>query len=279
MDRPILLVNLQHAPNPELGVKVLSAPDPDTLTRRCQALINAAAAGGSASPFVQGFELAGGGSGASCQAILTLTRNLGWGLNTSIPAALARVKFRKARAPEQITRVLELMYAEIAAEASLAPFIWQPRIVGTGRDGTYLIGLLWADGSIGNMCLNVEAFAVAGPYTAATTILTLNVPATPDGTVDTDQSWHVTWGAIVNDADATGVKLRLERNSVSLWEHEEILAATDWESCFGQYNHLQSAAGASTYDLIVEPTVGGNAVNVRGVSLRAEICNYQNNPS
>jgi hypothetical protein len=264
---------------PETGIKVIEARDPETLTRRVQAYIDAAAGGGFFSPYLQGFELAGSGAGATCRAILTITKNLGWGLNTSMPCALARVLFREAKHSQQLWEVIEQMWITIAGEGGADAFVWQPRIVGTGRDGSYLVGIAWCDGSFGSVLLGVESFPAQGPYTAATNIGSIVIPQTPGGLVETEQTWHVTWGAICNDAAGTGVKLRVELDTVSIWESEEILAATDWDANFGQCNHLQSAAGDSTYDLIVEPTVGGNAVNVRGVSLRAEICNYQNNPS
>jgi len=278
MDRPILLTNLYNVATPLVGVKVVEAADPATLTERCQAIIDAAAGAGYASAYLQGFELAGGGAGDSCRAILTLTRNLGWGLLTSPPAGLARVMFRRASHSREITTVLEQMYAAIADGATYSPFIWQPRIVGTGRDGSYLIGLCWSDGNPGHVVLNTEAFAEAGPFTEPTTILSLTVPRTVDGTVDTETSWLVSWGMIVNDTTSSGAGIRLDMNAVPLWETYEAGAAAEWQDGSAQYNHIQDDAALTTFDLVVVNT-GVNAVSVRGAYLRAELAGYPNSPS
>jgi hypothetical protein len=278
MDRPILLTNLFNVATPELGVKVLEAPDPATLTTRANAVIAAAAAGGSASPYLQGFHLAGGGAGESCRAILTLGKNVGWGLFTSIPANLARVIFRRAHHHQQLTEVLEQMYAAIAAAGGDDAFVWEPQIVGTGRDGSYLVGLAWCDGTVGSLCLNAESFAETGPYTTPTTILSLTIPQSPDATLDSVTSWRVSWGMLVNDTTSSGAGCRLNMDGAPLWESYEAGAAAEWQANGAQYNHVQSATGPTVFDLIAVNT-GVNAISVRGCYLRAEIANYPNNPS
>ncbi len=279
MDRAILLSNLHTGAHPELGVKVASAPDPATLTRVVQGYIDAAAGGGIGSPFVQGFELAGAGAGASCRATVTLTKNLGWGLLTSVPCSLARVLFRRASTVGQINTVLDQMYVAIAAAGGSDAFVWQPRIVGTGRDGSYLIGILWCDGTIGSVALTETATATQGPFVAAQTILSLTIPQTPDGTVDTDENWVLRWRAVVNDVVGTGVILRVEYNAATIWEDDHAGVVTDWDSRAGVYSFSTSPLGPGQLDLIVEPRVGGNGVNVRQAYMRAEIANYNNSPS
>lgn len=277
MDRPILISNLSNVATPLLGVKVIEAPDPATLTTRVNAAIYAAAAAGYSSAFLQGFELAGGGAGESCRAIITLTRNLGWGLFTSIPCILAKVLYRRASHSDQLTRVLEQMYAYILANDPGA-IVWQPRIVGTGRDGSYLIGLVWSSSTVGSLCLNVESFSESGPYTTPTTILSVTIPQTPDATVATETAWRVSWGMIVNDTTGSGAGVRLSEDTVPIWDTYETGAAAEWQESSGQHNHIQSAAGPTTFDLIAVNT-GANAISVRGAYLRAEIANYPNNPS
>ncbi len=279
MDRSILLSNLHSGTHPELGVKIACARDPVTLTREVQAYIDAAAVAGIEAPFVQGFELAGGGAGDSCQAIVTITENFGWGLNTSVPCSLARVLFRRANSVGQLRTVLDQMYVAIAAAGGANAFVWQPRIVGTGRDGSYLIGMLWCDGNVGDLCLTASAFGQQGPFVAAQTVLSVTIPQTPSGTVDSDSAWEVQWSGVVNDVAGTGVKLRLEFNTIPFWEDDHIGAATDWDSRGHVRVFTASPLGTSTIDLIVEPRVGGNAVNIRQAYLKAEICNYPNNPS
>lgn len=278
MDRLTRLNRLYDPGVASMGVKVIEAPDPQDLTTETQAAIDAFAASGEIMPFVHGFELAGGGGGDSARVILTMARSLGWGLMTAMPASRARAIFKRAQNAAEIETVLVKMYAAIAAAATYEPNVWQPRIVGTGRDGSYLIGILWCDGEAGILCRNQESFAASGPYTTATTILTVTIPQTLAGIQATDSAWHVTWGMIVEDVAGTKVKTRLELNAGSLWESEVSGGAGIWQPVFGQYNHYQDPAGASLFALIVEPN-GGNQVNVRGCSLRAELAQYPDSPS
>lgn len=279
MDRPILLTNLSNVATPELGIKVLEAPDPVDLTAQAQAAIDAAAAGAAEFPYVHGFEFGASGGGDTSRVILTLGRNLGWGLSlTSIPASLAHILFRRAQNAAELTRVLEQMYADIAAQGGSNAYVWQPRIVGSGRDGSYLIGILWSDGGVGSVVLNTEAFAVSGPYTAATNILFLTIPQTVNANVNSETAWLLTWGMLVEDTVGGGFRVRLEEDGGNLWEQVDIGAANIWRNATGHHQVIQSAAGALGFGLWVEP-IGVNALNVRGCYLRAELANYPNNPS
>jgi len=280
MDRAILLANLNVAGHPELGVKVREASTPADLQNLIQSSITAALAGGEHFAMVQGFELAGGGGGASWRAMVTLGRNLGWGMLTSIPAAVARINLRVARHFSEIETVIAQMYAAIAAATTHGgAVVWQPRITASGRDGTYLVGIVWADGNPGSLVLNQEFFSELGPVDAATTVLFLTVPQTCTATTDTEQNWRISWGALLNDVAGTGVKLRLLVDGVNTWESEQIGTAAQWLPSGGQMNHLQSATGNTLFTLILEPTIGGNQVKARGIYLRAEIANYPNNPT
>lgn len=278
MDRSILLSNLTVPGNPELGIKVRQSRDPDSLTAQVQSAIDAAAAGGASYPYLQGCELAGGGGGDSVRAIVTLTRTVGWGLHTSIPAALARVLFRRANNAAEIETVLAQMYAAILASGGSDAFVWQPRIVGTGRDGAYVIGIVWSDGGVGSLAMNTESFAVSGPYTAATNILFLTIPQIVNANVNAEQAWLVTWGMLVEDTVGGGFRVRLEENGANVWEQVDIGAANIWRGATGHHQVIQSAVGDLGYGLWVEP-IGVNALNVRGCFLRAEIANYPNSPS
>lgn len=275
MDRPIRLVDLQPGvPVPELGVKVLQAPEPADLAAQIQGAIDAAAAGVAEYPMVHGLELAGAGGGATWRAIVTLTETAGWGINTSIPCAVARVMCATAANAAELETVLGKLYTAIAAAASNEPVVWQPRIVGSGRDGTYLVSLLWADGSPGRPLSSIQSTPPQGPYTAATTLMSLTIPQALNGIADTRQFWQVQWGAALNDVAGTGAKLRLELNTVSQVEFDILGSAPQWQPNASVFMYTQSEAGPAVLDLIAEPTVGGNAINVKGVYLIARQVSY-----
>jgi hypothetical protein len=171
------------------------------------------------------------------------------------------------------------MYTEIAAEASNDPFVWNPRIVGSGRDGTYLIALLWSDGFPGNPTMDASEPGQLGPFVAETTIVSLVIPQSVNGIVDTEHSWVVHWDIMVQDTAATGVYARLERNGVPVQEAQITGLATDWWPCGSHLVHDQDSTGATTYDVVIEPVVGGNAVTVRDTHLTAVECVWEGAPS
>lgn len=274
MDRPIALIDLSDVGNTSLGVKILQAPIAQSLQTQLQAAIDAAAASDAQYAMVQGLELGGSGSGATWRAMLTLTENQGWGFNTSVPCAIAKVYCAEARDAAEIETVLGHIYAAIAAAATNDPFVWQPRIAGSGRDGTYMVCVLWADGSPGQPTISVQSTAQQGPYTAAQTVASLTIPQSVNGLVATQQFWFVRWGVVLNDATGSGAKARLELNSAPLVESDEIGAAAEWQANSSVYVHTQSTVAPSVFDLIVEPTVPGLAINCRGIYLVATQQNY-----
>lgn len=274
MQRPIILNQLVDVAIPALGIKVREACTAADLQTQLQAVIAAAALVANPYPMIHGLELGGGGGGATYRGSLTVTRELGWGFGTSIPAAAAHVEIRSARNRRQIEEQLTQIYAAIAAAATELPYVWQVKVVGTGRDGSYLIGVLWSNGFPGRPTISVQETAPQGPYLAATTIQTLTIPRTVLGLGATETTWRIEWGAAVNDTTSSGAKLRLELDLGTLVEFEEIGSAAEWRSNESVYVHTQSSAADSVFGLVIEPTVGGNAVSCRGAHLVATMMNY-----
>jgi hypothetical protein len=274
MDRPILLNDLVDAGIPALGVKVCEAQHVANLTTELQAVITAAAASAATYPMVEGFELAGGGGGNTVRGTLTITENQGWGFGTSIPAALAHVIIKTARNAPEIETVLAKAYAAIAAAATRDPYVWCQRIVGTGRDGSYVVGLLWSDGFPGPPTISTHHTPAQGPFLAGTSLLALTIPQAVGGLAGAQQFWRIEWGAAVNDVVGTGCKLRLELAGVPVVEFEQLGTAVQWQCNEHVYIHTQDTAGPSNFNLTIEPTVGGNGVNCRGAHLVATQLNY-----
>lgn len=268
MDRPIALSKLIQVGVPELGVKILEAPYHSTLEAMVQEAIDDAAASAAVYPFIQGLRAAGSGGGATWRVMLTIAESVGWGNNDQLPCDRARFYCAPAQNAAQLMTVLAQLYARIAAAATASPIVWEPILLGTGRDGSYLVGLLWVDGAPGDPTYSQSSYAASGPYTAKTTILSFSIPQSLGGANANRHHWLIFWNCMLNDATGSGAIARLVRDTVTIQESEEIGSAAEWNSMGSHHIQEQSGAGM-TFDLEIEPTVGGNAINVRACALSA----------
>lgn len=276
MDRPVKLSSIipERCPNAALGIKVREAQDPKTLAAELRAAIGAAAASNASYPMLQGLEIGASGGGANWRGMLTLTENQGWGFATSIPCALAKIECAAAAHSAELETVLGQMYARIQAEATQEPYIWQPRIAGSGRDGTYLVALAWSDGFPGKPTIAVQSSEQAGPTIGMVPILYLQLPQAPSGLVAAQQMWRIEWGVVLNDVHASGARGRLLVDFAPKVETQEIGSVNEWRSIGGVYMHTQSTSGPTHFHLSVGPVVGGHQVNWRGSYLIATQLNY-----
>jgi len=271
MDRPIQLSSLNVAGQPALGVRVAEAYDPTSLETRVAALLAAAAAATVPGAYVQGFTLAGGGGGASYRAAFTCTSNLGWGLDTALAAGAARFVCGSARNAPEMHAVLAILYDRIATAAQNNPFVWDVQISGSGRDGSYLIGILWSDGIVGQPTYEAHEAGPVGAFTGKHTMCTFTIPATLSGGPADAGYWALHWSVAVADATGGGVKARLLQGAATVRaEYEQIGAANEWLPAAGVYRHGQGA-GATIFSIEVEST-GANNVDARHANLFAIQC-------
>jgi len=273
MDRPIILGNIYNLGAPELGQHVVEAVDPVDLETEVERVFAAAAACGVSFPYIQGFSLAGGGAGNTVRATFQVVSNLGWGLNTAIPAARAHFCAGVARTSADIKRVTEYIFERLnLAYPTDDVFIWDVQIAGSGRDGSYWVGVLWSVGIVGRPTYWQHALPSSGPYAIPTTILLLTIPQSVGGITGTLGFWSIHWSIAVNDVGgaATGVKARLLLDGVTVaTEYEQTNAvATDWMCMGGVYLLTQSPAAPVTVAIEVEPGAG-NTCNVRDANLLA----------
>jgi hypothetical protein len=271
MDRPAPINDVYDVAH--CGMLMFEAEDPEDLALQMQTAFATAAAAAPDFPWIQSWDLSGGGGGANWRAQVEICTNRGWGLNTAIPAGFARVAFGVAQnSPECVIVANNLMQAIQAAEPDT--LIWGWKSAGGGRDGAYLVGVMYCNGSGGRPTYYEAALAPQGPFVASTGILLFNLPQTLGGLPATERTWMVQYSIEIEDTTgANGVSAELTLDGGQLKAINFAAPAGEWHTFSGHVLHPQSIAGASQYQINVAP-VGAN-VSCRGAVLSAVMINNQ----
>lgn len=232
MDRPADIVWM--APVNGGAIRTIGGVDPESLVRLSQALFAEVNAQDSES-CICGLHVAGGGNGADWQLTYTLaiTESPGWtGLSVNIEKA--RVSVAIATDPSELDRSFQRIVDQIVAESGEPPngVIYNVQIAGGGRDGAYLLVVLWAADPDLPPYLRSETGAEQGPFSDETNVLNLNnIPGVDNNSQRS--RFLVLWGGLVNEtAGAQGVYLRLYRRvNGGAWtlEREAVTSGTGLE--------------------------------------------------
>jgi len=273
MDRPIIIGNLHNLAVPELGLQIVQASDPTNLAARVEARFAALAACGVSFPYIQGFTLGAGGGGASWRACFECVQNVGWGLLTAVSAASAHFHCGIARNASEVHSLSRVLLSRIQTACPGNAFIWKMLVAGSGRDGSFMVGILWSCGVPGRMTRAMGVDAASGALAAATPICFFTLERTLSTTINDHVYWQIAWSTAIRDIGGTGVKARLEVGGAVIAEYEQTNAvATDWMSMGGTRNVMQDSAAATLVELIAEPN-GGNTCEVRASNLSAVMVN------
>jgi hypothetical protein len=223
------------------------------------------------SPYVvTGWDIAGGGGGAAWRASYEVGLNPGWGLNTSPPLGLTRMVCKEVKHARQIRPTLWEMLSNLPPTA----YHWGTKYAGSGRDGTYLVAVLYSlDGfGSGRLTYATEVDGPVGPFVAETTVATLTIPKVISGIAAQQREYAVHYGLLINDTTgASGVIARLKENGVTCRECQYTSPATDWLQFAGCKTILQLPAVDVVLELTVD-VVGAN-VSARTAHIHALVCN------
>ena len=261
------------------NIRSLSASDPHTLAERVNALFASYALSPVYFPYVIGWSIGGGGGGAKWRCTVELATATCWGVNTSIPASVARMRCAAALHDAQITKVAEQMLLAIQAEDPDA-HIWGQQIAGSGRDGTYIVAILYSVGGMGGLpTYNVEALPVVGPFAVPTVVASWTMPGSLGATYATNRTYLINYYMEIEDTSgAAGVVADFNR----LLPPADVLAEQQWAAPAGEWlqfgGHIYRAQENvdQQFDLRVTP-VGAN-VSVRRARITAELIHNEYSP-
>lgn len=269
MNRPITVANLLQDPN--IGPQSFEGSHAATIETQFNNSLTSLFAALPESPYVvTGWDIVGGGGGAAWRASYDVGLNPGWGLNTSPPLGLTRFVCKQVKHAIQIRPVLLEMLGNLPPTA----YVWGTKYAASGRDGTYLVGVLYSLSGYGSglMSYEIHDYTTGGPYVAETTVLQLTIPQVISGVAAQQREYAVHYSMLLNDTTgASGVLGRLKSNTITQVECQYTTPATDWVQFSGIFYQLQSA----TSDVVLELTcdvVGAN-VSVRGAVLAAFLQN------
>lgn len=275
MDRPIRIDRLLLA---GVGVLSIEGHDPDDMADRARELFLGVAASGQVSPYISGFTLGGGGGGASWRATFTTEASLGPGVQESIFAARARCSFARARGFAEINVVVARLLQTIE-DAYATAFVYEVQVAGGGRDGEYLIGVLFGEEAESPPVLtgfvNTQA-AVAVP----TDVVSVIIPQTVSGTPNDQATYLVTWSIAVEDTDgASGFTAGLYSDVVGDYveQYDDVGAAGDWLCQSGSYYVAQSVGADEELSIRIDPVA--NTISARDASITAVMVPRANEPS
>jgi hypothetical protein len=269
MNRPITVANLLQEPN--IGPQSFEGSHAQTLETQFNNSLTSLFASLPQSPYVvNGWDIVGGGGGAAWRASYDVGLNPGWGLNTSPPLGLTRVVFKEVKHARQMRPVVWEMLASLPATA----YVWSIKYAASGRDGTYLVGILYSlDGfGSGHLTYVAEVDGPVGPFVAETTVATLTIPQVISGIAAQQREYAVHYGLLLNDTTgAAGVIARLKGNGVTYRECQYTTPATDWVQFAGCKSQNQLAGADVVMELTVD-VVGAN-VSARGAHIHALVVN------
>lgn len=270
MDRPVIRTNL-HAPDPALGPYVLEAPYPADLAQLVQNQLAVISAALTFPAVVCSWNIAGGGGGANWRVSFDVALNPGWGLNTSPPVSLSSFVCDVAQNAAELRTVTQRLLLTIPSDAA----IWGIKQVGSGRDGTYLVGIWYSTGAYGSglMTYSAQYLDPQGPYTGSQILASITIPASVGGSAYTVREYMLHYAVALEDTTgASGVFGRLEVNSAMIAENSWSAPAGEWRNFSGHWQQNQLAGGPVVVELFCG-TAGANNVTVRGVALAALLIN------
>jgi hypothetical protein len=226
----------------------------------------------------------GGGDGADWQITYTVSLEDGPGVcGQSVSTGSARVSLAIATDPAEIDRVLAQLRAEIF-DATTPPgsaLVYQTQVCGGGRDGAYLVALLWGPGGELPAILNSENPSEQGPFSGPTTVASLIIPGQP--LPGSEAYYTLDWGGLVNETTgATGVTLELWQTigaGAPTMIRQAVTSGTgsEWAALAGVLTNKQTADDW-TYELRAD-VIGGSTVTVRGVFLIMQRATNPGSPS
>jgi hypothetical protein len=239
-----------------------------------------------AQSFVCGMHLGGGGGGADWQITYTTAESRGMGFaGTSVWVGDARISVALATDATELDRVVAQLLDQIANGPPVPPFpsapVYDIQIAGGGRDGAYLVAVLWGTATQPPPYKREFAFPEQGPYTSETALLTLplNLPSTTSA--DNQIEYLILWGAILNETSGTdGINFRLQETTgpgtPGAWtttaETTHSAPSTEWRSQGGTRHVLQpvdpTLLTLAFLRLTVEPN-GTSEVSARNAYLYA----------
>jgi len=271
MDRPIIVSNLL-APNADYtGLHCFEASHAAAMETQFNNSLTQLAAQLDGAPYpVLSWDIVGGGGGAGWRASFDIGLTAGWGLNTSPPLPLTRFVCREVKHATQIRTVVQAMLAHLPPNA----YCWGIKQAASGRDGTYLIAILYSLSGLGSglMSYAATAYDPSGPFVAETTILAITIPAAVNADPVLARDYAVHYSMLLNDTTgASGVIGRFKANGATLVQSEILQAATEWITFAGVHHQIQDTAGATLLELTAD-VVGAN-VTVRGAAIVAHLIN------
>jgi hypothetical protein len=267
MDRPVSITSIGAADD----WLVVGGTDPASLVANSQGRF-AARYGLNPGTQIAGMHVGGGGDGADWQITYTVSLQDGpGGAGTSVSTGSARVSIAIATDPSEIDRVLDQLRAEIfdATTPPGAALVYQTQVCGGGRDGAYLVALLWGPGGELPALLSDEDPAEQGPFGAETVLATLTVPGQPVS--GAEAYYTLDWGGLVNETTgASGVTLELWRKigaGAFTMIRQAVTSGTgsEWAALAGVLTAEQTGDDW-IYELRAN-VIGGSTVTVRDVFL------------
>jgi len=261
MDRPFRVdrLNLDG-----FGIRTVEGIDPRDLGNRATQLL-ADIAAQQPSAQVSGMTLGGGGDGAAWRCTFTSASQFPNG-QQSIFAALGLVRFAIARHAAELDAVCRRVLLEMQAGFPNA-YLFETQIAGGGRDGIYLVAMLFSNGVASPP---YESLTAAAPQsvTTDTDILTVTVPQTTSGTVDDQCTYLLMYSIAVEDTNSGGFVAGLYDVTNAVWvqQYADTGAAGQWDPAAGQWSVPQPVGADFQYSLRVGPVFGGT-VDVRQASL------------
>jgi len=275
MDRPIPVSDLQLLVGG--NCRCVEASYPPDLEARVAAQLAAWAGAPPDYPYLQSWEVAGGGAGGKWRVNLQLGRGVDWGLNTSLPSGIAHFVCREAAHFEQLTAVQNQMLIAITAAFPNAA-VWGTKIAASGRDGTFLVAMMYTEGLGDRPTSHVYSPELQANLDADTALAGLGISACYGADASNGRTYMLLYSMEVSDdiAAATGVVAALFAGGAPLFQDEwAAAAAAEWRTFSGHHYVEQDPAGPQQFTLHVIPGAG-NTVSVRQIRIDATLICHQN---
>lgn len=268
MDRAL---RIDRITDPGQGLATIEGTDPRDLAVQAARVFARYTAAQSVG-FVVAMRIAGGGDGAAWRVAFLAGSVVGPNVQSSILPAAAHCRFAIARQFAELDRVAARMLAEIRDGFPNA-FVVDTQIAGGGRDGAYLIGVLFSDGL--NAPLMADTTATAEQeITTPTDVVSIVVPQSNSGTPADQCGVLLHWSISVEDPTPGGASVQLwdVTNGASLQHYAQVGAAGQWQCNAGTWPTVQPVGVDFTYSIRVAPVFGGT-VNVRQAALIMQLTN------
>lgn len=262
MDRALRIDRINQ---PGLGLATIEGIDPRDLAVQAARVFARFASYDQGDSFVVGMSLAGGGDGAAWRVVFLSGSALGPNVQSSILPQLAHARFALARQFAEIDAVAARLLAEIQDDYPNA-FVVETQIAGGGRDGVYLLAVLFSDGLPAPLLLSAfepNEVEIPGP----TNVVSITVPGTASGTPKDQCSVLIQWSVAVEDPSSGGYTAALwdDTGSVAVEIYAEVGDNGQWQCAAGVYVQSQPTIDV-VYAVRVSP-VFAPPVNARDASI------------